>query len=143
MPECDAPALEQDIAKHFADKVVRTRITKRRQPAQAEVQPSQPVAQASSSSRGLRPITGMVFSIGQARSLMPKAKGTSIAIHSGRAWQVKYLATVAGGAKSHTETWGPDRSHRMCLLLCLEWAWRRHTEATSESCPWDMGELKP
>jgi hypothetical protein len=145
VPEQDAPTVDEDFAKLFVDKVAKTNVKKRKQPAQAEGQPSQvaTVGQASSPSMGLRRITGTVFSTGQARSLMPKARGTSIAIHTGRAWQVKYIQRVTEGPKSHMETWGPDRSHRQCLLMCLSWAWQRHTEATSETCPWDLSELSP
>jgi hypothetical protein len=145
VPEQDAPTVDEDFGKLFVEKVVRTKVKKRKQPAQAEEQPSQlaPVGQASSSRAGLRQITGTVFNIGQARALMPKGRGTTIAIHTGRAWQVKYAGRVTEGPKSHMETWGPDRSHRLCLLTCLSWAWQRHAEATSETCPWDLGELRP
>ena len=96
--------------------------------------PAAPIA------RPLRPIVGEEFTVGQAKAWLPPAQGCSVAIHTQRAWMVKYLGRRTPGPRSHTITWRPPITHRAALLRCLQWAWQRHEECDGASCPWDLSE---
>eukprot|EP00971_Amphidinium_carterae_P064423 1275929-Amphidinium_carterae.1 len=85
-----------------------------------------------------RPRDGAAFTLEDARDLMPRAPGCGIAIHSGKAWQVKYTGRTSAGPKSRMGTYGgrDSLSFNTALKVCLQWVWDRHIEAhPTETCP--------
>eukprot|EP00971_Amphidinium_carterae_P095221 1883697-Amphidinium_carterae.7 len=78
-----------------------------------------------------RPTSGESFSLSEGKLLCPTAPGVSLAVHSGRAWQVKYVNRVGAGPKSHMSTWGGNErlSCNAALKRVLQWLWDRHIEA--------------
>eukprot|EP00971_Amphidinium_carterae_P121832 2412642-Amphidinium_carterae.1 len=85
-----------------------------------------------------RPRDGAAFTLEDAKELLPRAPGCGAAIHSGRAWQVKYTGRVSAGPKSRMGTYGGREglSFNTALKVCLQWAWDRHVEAHPDAhCP--------
>jgi hypothetical protein len=61
-------------------------------PVDAGVVPlAAPLGPAGPSARPIRAIVGQVFTIAQARELVPKVVGCNITIHSGKSWHIRYL----------------------------------------------------
>eukprot|EP00971_Amphidinium_carterae_P105149 2082150-Amphidinium_carterae.1 len=52
-----------------------------------------------------RPRDGAAFTLEDARLLLPRAKGCGVAIHSNKAWQVKYTERSTPGPKSRMGTY--------------------------------------
>eukprot|EP00971_Amphidinium_carterae_P001934 38678-Amphidinium_carterae.2 len=91
-----------------------------------------------------RPRNGSAFTLEDAKDLLPVAKGCGVAIHSGKAWQVKYTGRVTDGPKSKMGTYSGREglTFNKALKVCLEWAWARHAEAEpSAACPIDWASF--
>jgi len=119
-------------------------------PVQAEVASgSGDVAQYVAAQAGIknnvpRPAADAKYSLEEARRFLPHVPGCILSIHSGRAWQVKYMKAKGPGPKSHMCTWlgRAALSYNQALKDTLEWAWEKHLEAhPGESCPWDFGTI--
>ena len=71
---------------------------------------------------------------------LPEAKGCTVSIHTGKAWQVKY-SLKKDPPRSHLATWDasdPDGPQK-CAVECIRWAWGAHTELNPDvDCPWDL-----
>lgn len=77
------------------------------------------------------PLDNKQYSLAEARSDLPLAKGCVTAIHKDTTWMVKYPRKVP--PKSHTANWYD--SNREALIECLEWAWAAHGAETGARCP--------
>ena len=170
VPEADQPSMKAEVAKHFTKKRKRAHADQDAQgcefsstarsstdqcPADQAALSRRPTELLESGGSGgrsgkraskktERPVIGEYFTPVQARGLLPaNIPGLHVTINAGAQWQVKY-PRVTPGPKSHGRTWqstGPN-THRRCMLECIQWAWDRHQEATGQSCPWDLSELK-
>ena len=91
-----------------------------------------------------RPAADAKYSLEEARTFLPNVPGCILSIHSGRAWQVKYMRAKGPGPKSHMCTWmgRAALSYNQALKDTLEWAWEKHLETCpGASCPWDFGTI--
>ena len=139
--EDDAPAVKAAAKSSTCDKSPAPKRALK-SPAGADGSSASSSCAAGSSSAAApavrRPIPPGTYDAAGARQFLPSATGVWIGIHSNAAWLVKYPLRPQY-PRSHTVKWDdavPGRSHFDCLVQCLEWVWQRHTELTSETCPW-------
>ena len=68
--------------------------------------------------RPLGLIVGQAFTVEEASACIPSVPGCFIQIHLDREWKVNYLSKPEEPL-SRKHTWGPDITHRQCLMSCL------------------------
>ena len=91
---------------------------------------------------GPRAILGEIFTIGEARNLLPPSRRFGLVIHTEHAWLCKDPLRSTPGAKSRTKTWGgaDGLSHRNALMHVLRWAWERWTEEGHAGPEFDLAD---
>ena len=62
--------------------------------------------------------SGADVTVEEASACIPSVPGCFIQIHLDREWKVNYLSKPEQPL-SRKHTWGPDITHRQCLMSCL------------------------
>lgn len=139
--------------KELAEKYAAGLAQEPRAKAPASVKPAQPGApkagpigdstasssRAPSDWRSLPTLPAQAWTQIQAKEWLPKKAGTTIAIHKGTAWMIKYPRDEF--PRSHTVSFSPGdiEGSTSARRECLVWAWRCHREKDGAECPYNSG----